>query len=110
MALQELTKYHLIEYKNGTYEPVDLHLFFKSHDSSSFVVSLFKQSCLLASRRIEDSISSEDELFFTSQVCIKRSELPALKKQLRETILNFIDDSISSEGDRVARILVGMHL
>lgn len=109
-AIQELERVGLLCEKGGLYEPKDLHIFFKSIDSSAVVISTFKQACRAAAQRAELAMKSNEEFFFASQFCIDQAKMPELKKALRETILKFVDESITADGDRVVQLLAGLHL
>ena len=92
------------------FEPKDLHLFFKAEDSAGLLVDFFQRSALAASRKVNDSVKSDREMFFTSSFCVNEADLPALKIALRETVLKFVDGAIQSEGDRLVNLVTSLYL
>lgn len=109
-SLQKLEAIGLLEQREETYYPKDLHLFLKTSDHSQVLTTLFQKAVDKARRRVSNAVSSESEFFFTSQFCIRENAMPALKKALRETILKFVDEAIEPEGDRVVQLLTTLHL
>jgi hypothetical protein len=106
----DLQKAGLLKIQSGIYEPLDLHLFFQSKDQSSIITLLFQKACQLAASRAAKALASTDEMFFTSAFCVDKSRLPDLKILLRETILKFVDESITPDGDQVVHLLTSLHL
>lgn len=108
--LAKLEAFGLLQKIDQNYYPKDLHLFLKTSDQSEILSSLFIKATDKARRRLVQASHLDNEFFFTSQFCIRMSRMPELKTALRETILKFVDDSIDVDGDRVAHLLMALHL
>lgn len=108
--LQKLLDMKLMSCKDGIYYPNDLHLFLQTSDRSQILSMLFKNAAEAAQRRVPQGLSSDSEFFFTSKICVREGNLPALKAALRETVLKFVDDSVESDGDRIVNMVTAMHL
>ncbi len=111
-VLKGLEQVGLIQFSENRYEPADLHLFLKTSDQGELLRDLFRAACQTASQRIlsPDAADSRQEMFFTSAFCVDEKKMPELKTALRKTILQFVDDSIRPEGDRVVRLVAAMHV
>lgn len=90
--------------------PRDLHLFLQTTDQSALLEHLFRQSAQLAVQQLTQGGKSQDEFYFNSSFCVRAEKLPELKKELRETVLKFIDDSIEDNGTKVVHLLTALHL
>lgn len=109
-SLQKIESLGLLEKKGERFYPRDLHLFLKTSDRSQILTSLFQNAVKKAHDRIQQAVRSDCEFFFTSQFCVRESDLPDLKAALRETILKFVDESIEPDGDRIVQLVTGLHL
>jgi antitoxin component HigA of HigAB toxin-antitoxin module len=108
--LDLLLKMNLLEKKEELYFPVNLHVYLQTKTQSELLSSVFKMAVNSATARVDHIAEQSDEYFFASQFCINESQMPALKRELRETILKFVDDSIVSNGDRVVKVVTALHL
>lgn len=110
-TLRQLQEAGLISHREGRYEPTELHLFLRAVDTNTSFTALFRTACQLAAERASAvSTDSEREMFFTSAFCVREESLAELKSELRKTMLKFVDDSIDPNGDRVVRLIAGLHL
>lgn len=105
-----LVKMNLLEKKGDLYFPINLHIYLQTKTSSELLNIVFKTAVNAATARLGHVTDEANEFFFASQFCINESHLPALKRELRETILKFVDDSLVSNGDRVAKVVTALHL
>jgi len=106
----DLEAQNLIEIKDSVrIIPKDLHLFLKTCDQSKLLTHSFLQSAELAMDRVGLK-KRDNEFFFSSSFCINESKLPELKEELREIILKYIDNSIEPSGDKIANLILALHL
>jgi hypothetical protein len=109
-AIKALLSLQLLKLNNSHYEPQDLHLFIQAKQQDEFVATRFRQACQAATHRAESALSSKSEFFFTSTFLVSESRLPELKEALRRTVLQYIDESITADGDRLVQFVASMHL
>ncbi|MFN7906397.1 MAG: hypothetical protein ACK5P5_14545 [Pseudobdellovibrionaceae bacterium] len=109
--LTQLATVGLVKKIHGDFfEPQELHLFVKNTDQAQLMKNIFQNAAALASRRVDLAATSKSEMFFASSFCIQESKMPELKNLLRQTILNFIDESIDADGDRVVQLITALHI
>lgn len=108
--IELLMKMNLLEKKDDLYFPINLHLYLQTKSQSELLSSSFKMAANSAAARVAHVTDDSNEYFSSSQFCINENQLPALKKELRECILKFVDDSIVSNGDRVVKVVAALHL
>ena len=107
----ELESHGLIEINDSiNVVPKELHLFLKTCNQSELLIESFKESAELAVQHVTSLKKDSSEFFFSSSFCIDEEKMPKLKQELRETILKYIDNSIDSSGDRVANLILALHL
>ena len=111
LILKKMIKVGLITEKTDErFYPEDLHLFVDSQEAGNEVFkSLFTQACKAAGQRMPKAMTSDSEFFFSSHLCVAEKDLPRLKKALKETILQFADDAISHDGDRMVQLTTAFH-
>lgn len=105
-----LLRMNLLEKKGDLYFPINMHIFMQTKTRIELLDIIFKTAMNAASSRFTQVADGSSELFFASQFCINESQLPALKKELTETILKFVDDSTENNGDRVLKLVTALHL
>jgi uncharacterized protein (TIGR02147 family) len=109
-SLEKLCQYQLATFNEQTqrYYSKNLHISFGKLGKDDF----FKQSYLDLGasllRDARDGFHRDDRLFFDSAFSVHTQDLPHLKKELRELLLRFVLNSEKSEGDRIAKIVVGL--
>lgn len=108
--IELLLKMNLLEKKEDLYFPVNMHIYLQTKTQSELLNLVFKTAVNSATSRLGHIGEDSNEFFFASQFCINESQLPALKKELRESILKFVDDSLVSNGDRVVKVVTALHL
>lgn len=110
--LQKMIRAGVIDFdeEERIYTPKDLHLFIQtSQQKDEMLLLLFTQACKLAESRISSAIDSDQEFFFTSKICVTKRDLPALKEQLREIVLQFVDDAICPNGEEMVSFVTALH-
>jgi hypothetical protein len=108
---KELERLQLFEFKSETrVAPCELHFFLQTTDQSALLAHTFRQSAKLAVEKLLGQEDKKDEFFFNSSFCVRADKLPEFKKELRETVLKFIDNSIDDDGTRVVHLLTALHL
>jgi len=108
--IESLLKMNLLEKREDRYLPGNLHVYLQTKSKSELLSAVFKMATAASNARLSYITEDSNELFMASQMCINESQLPALKKELRETVLKFIDESLVSNGDRVVKIVAALHL
>lgn len=107
--LLELEKVNLVCREDGHFFPKDLHLFLEASEQSQLIRDVFQNASRVASMRSERADLSK-EMFFVSHFCINEESLPELKVALRQMILKYVDESVNTSGDRVIKLVTGLHL
>jgi uncharacterized protein (TIGR02147 family) len=110
IILDEMIKKGIVQGDSSKlyFKPVILHHFFEDLKESSFFQDRYLGLLDKIKRKAGASIDSEREHFQCSTISIKSSDMPKLKKELRELMNKFIQESESSEGDQLSHILVGL--
>lgn len=107
---KDLQQLQLLEFKSADFVvPKDQHFFLQTTDQSRLLQQTFKQSAQLAVEKVMSDASKKDEFFFNSSFCIQADKMADFKKELRETILKFIDHSTDDDGTRVVHLLTALH-
>lgn len=111
LCLKRLEKHGLVCFDSelSQYQPRDVHLFLQASELNQFFIELFKAACDKAKRKVETGLSSPSEFYFTSTMTVSRGELSRLKESLRETILQFTDEAIDSQGDVLVNLTTALH-
>ena len=100
----------VLKEENGRYFPTDLHVLFDGKQLRNAFLAQYASVCRDAAERASKQLDNPSELYLTSFFCVRRDRLPELKKILRQTLLQFVDDSIETEGgDSIAQLLISMH-
>lgn len=107
-SLQKLVQLKLVEMNDDKVTPCDTHLFLKTHNTSEMLKNIFQKSCRKAMERVELDHQQTGEFFFNSHFSIKKAALPDLKRELRQVILNYIDQSIAEDGDSIVKLNVSL--
>lgn len=108
--LDLLVKMNFLEKKDDLYFPVDMHVHLKTRMQSELFHKFIESALQSANSRLSQVTENSPEFFFSSQFCINESLLPVLKRELNETILKFVEDSVVSNGDRVVKVVTALHL
>jgi hypothetical protein len=101
VAVEGLVRASLLNVADGICTPQDTHVFLKTAGNDRAFSDLFKTISAQAAARVDEKLKSDEELFFTSSFCVAKKRLPELKRALRRTLLQFVDEAIESEGDQV---------
>lgn len=105
-----LMKMNLLEKREDLYFPVNMHIYLQTKTQSELLNLVFKTAANSATSRLGHITEDSNEFFFASQFCVNESQMPALKRELRESILKFVDESLVSNGDRVVKVVTALHL
>ncbi|MGZ3775531.1 MAG: hypothetical protein ACXVCY_09920 [Pseudobdellovibrionaceae bacterium] len=109
-TLNGLISSRLLKLDSGRYFSSDLHIFIQDLDQKKILSNLFRHASLSASLRASEKWNSDSEFFFLSNICVRKSQMPELKKALKETVLAFVDNSIDEEGDCIVKVMTSFHL
>ncbi len=107
-SLAKLKLLTLVEVTENRVTPRDTHLFLKTHNTSEMLKSIFQKSCRKAMERVELNHEQTGEFFFNSHFSIKKEALPELKRELRQIILNYVDQAIAEDGDSIVKLNVAL--
>ncbi len=91
------------------FKPSDEHIHIEPQQQSELFVQIFKKATEEAAEKAKTSLGSQEELFFNSTLCVRKENVPELKKALGDVILKFIDSATDSEGERLIKLVVGLH-
>lgn len=109
--VKELESLRLLEFTSETQVlPKDQHVYLQTTDQSALLNHTFRQSARIAVERISQQRQLQDEFFFNSSFCVRLDQLAEFKKELRETVLKFVDNATAEEGNRVVHLLTALHL
>ncbi len=110
-ALQRLMELDLIEElpEKGRMRAKNMHLIRTELGKCENFQSVFLDALDQAKLRATQSIDAPDALFFVSSLSISRSSLPKLKAELREFLINFVDQAENSSGDVVVNLATALH-
>lgn len=107
-SLQKMKKLGLILFEGQHITPLDNHFVLSEAGRSRFARELFLSAIRALSHQCNEDFSSKEKLFHQSFLCVQKKDLPALKKQLDETILHFVNQALNNDGDKIVRILVAL--
>lgn len=108
-TIQTLIECQLMSFDNGRYYPKDMHVFFQANNTSEALLKLFTQGARAAEKRLSQITPNSNEMFFASQFCINESQMPHFKKELKDLVLKFIDESMTDDGNRVVKLITALH-
>jgi len=69
----------------------------------------YREALLQLQRKSHQSLKSDHEFFFHSSFSVSQEKMPAFKKQLKELILEFLDDAQEDQGNKIAKLTMGMY-
>lgn len=107
-ALQALQISELISYRNDRFYPCSSHVAFERLGGDEFFRKDFLRTVTNLKRRFEMNPQNDICLFLASTFCVAKSQLPALKESLNQTLLQFISSSEDSTGDSIVELVVGL--
>jgi hypothetical protein len=108
---RELEKLQLFQFKTESHVvPLDQHFFLQTTDQSELLAHTFRQSAKLAVEKLLSESDKKNEFFFNSSFCVRADKMAEFKKDLRETVLKFVDNSTDDDGTRVVHLLTALHL
>lgn len=89
-------------------QTINLDIFDLGNDESFKI--LYQEALMQLQRKAKTSLKSDREFFFHSAFSVKQSKLPEFKLRLKELALEFIDEAQEDNGDKVAKLTLGLHL
>lgn len=107
-ALQALLSSELISFRNDRYYPCSSHVAFERLGGDEFFRKDFLRTVASLKRRFETNPQNDICLFLASTFCVAKSQLPALKESLNQTLLQFISSAEDSAGDSIVELVVGL--
>jgi hypothetical protein len=98
LILSSLEKDQVIDYSANAcrYLPKSGHINLTGFPRSELARTVFQAAVQKLDHVANRHFSHEDALFMTSAISVKKSELPRLKKEMRELILKFIDRNVEN--------------
>lgn len=84
------------------------HLFLSEAGKSKIVQQFFISALLNLKKEAERSFDSNEKLFHQSYLCVKKSKLKTLKQELNKKVLDFVNDNLDSDGDKVISVVLGL--
>ncbi|MES2854725.1 MAG: hypothetical protein V4692_02625 [Bdellovibrionota bacterium] len=98
----------LVRKDGDRFYAINGHLIFSEKIDKGAFKKYFAKGLKKLETAAEDSFNADDKLFFQSSFSVSTARMPELKKELRELILKFVDESEQSDGDRVSTLLCGL--
>ncbi len=94
--------------ESGRFHPASTHLSLVGMGGSDVFRSYFLETVERIRSRATARFGSERELFLVSSFTVNAKDLPAIKQELREVVLKYVDERIESEGDTAVDLAVGL--
>lgn len=105
-VLTELEENNLVRIAGGNrYFPVCNHIDLGKNFSYK---KIFLHNYELLGKKAESDFTKKEDLFFSSVTCVRQEDLPELKAQFRELLLQFIDRSEIATGSTTVTFLAGL--
>jgi hypothetical protein len=108
--LKKMCDFQILYIKNNRYFSDMSHFSVLGSQKNEIILELFQKQCSMTSATVKSNWNSDNHLFFASKLCVRENQMPELKKALKETLLQFVDESLDENGDSVAHLLLGFHL
>lgn len=109
-TLKKMCEFQLLQFKNNRYFSDTSHFSILGSRKNEIILDLFQKQCLLTSSTAKSNWDSANNLFFASKLCVRENQMPELKKALKETLLQFVDEAMDEGGDCIAHLSLGFHL
>lgn len=107
-TVEELIGMNLLQVRKERYFPAGSHLAFDGLGRSEAFKKLFFYLLNQSADKARKNFDSSHQLFFTSCFSVQRDHLPQLKEELRQCLLQFVDESENPNGNRVASIVCSL--
>lgn len=103
-CLRTLIQSAAVEKKNDRYLAVGPHLIFEGLGGEEFFQRDLARSMERAKAKMKeaDAVSS---LFFNSTFCVRSSDLPKLRGELKQVLTRFVDEAENHDGERIVTLL-----
>ena len=89
------------------YYPTESHLITDQLGKNDGFKTMYLESLKRLEKRALESFDSSDELFFYSAFSIQGNKMNSFRAELRELILQFVDQNETPEGDKVVKLTLG---
>ena len=86
------------------------HVFFEAGTQLNLLKGAFTQAAKRAEESINATKKDDDDFYFNSHFLISEARMKDLKRELKRTILSFVDRNISDDGGKVAQLVLAFHL
>lgn len=109
-VLNRLSREGLIEKRDLRYYVLDASLdIFGLGDRATFQ-RFYLEALKRLEHRAQKGLVSEQEFFTHSVFCIEEKRMPELKSRLKKLLVEFLDESQNDDGDRTAKLTLGLYL
>ncbi len=107
-VLSEMEKYEVVKRDRQRYYPTHQHLVFQSLYKEKSLQDTFVADLKTLNLRASQNFYRNDHLFFDSTFSVSKENIPALKKALWETLVEFIDEHEQATGDQIYTAIAGL--
>lgn len=89
---------------NGKFIPLQTHLIVSDQKGKPDFQTLFMNMLKQAEKKSQSEFNSPSHLFLHSTVSISSQKLPALKQELKEILIRFVDESEEADGSAICHL------
>jgi hypothetical protein len=107
-TLEELLKRQIVSIKDGRFYALDGHMLFSELNKDGQLQKFYLQNLRRAEAHAETDFVSQEALHFTSVLSVSRERLPALRKELLKTAIDFVEKAEEPTGNSVVAVVVAM--
>lgn len=91
------------------YCPLHSYQIFEDLKADDFFRNWYLQSLAEAKAKVDKDFASDKQLFFTSMFSVRSEKMTEFRKELRDVLQRFSEDSEDAEGDSLAKMVVGFY-
>jgi len=95
--------------KAKRYCPLHSYQIFEDLKGDDFFRHWYLQSLAEAKMKVDKDFASDKQLFFTSMFSVRSDKMTEFRKELRDILQRFSEDSEDAEGDSLAKMVVGFY-
>lgn len=95
--------------KNKRYCPLHSYHIFDDLKGDEFFRTWYLQSLAESKSKVDKEFSSDKQLFFNSMFSVRSEKMTEFRKELRELLQRFAEDSEDPDGDTLARMTVSFY-
>lgn len=109
-VLEKMVEQNCVSFdeKELRYRPVQLHLNLQGLGTAEFFKLHLQDRLQKINHAVKTDLSSPNRLLFDSVWSIEEKRLPEFKQRLRQLVIDFIDETEKSDGDRIAHVFVSL--